>query len=61
MTQIRHCNFCFYSAPYEDFPNGSVCFVGVMACADCLKEERTREFRELIEEEKQVEVIADVS
>jgi hypothetical protein len=45
----RTCSFCNFTASYDDFPEGSVCFLGICACAPCLETDKTKEFRELLE------------
>lgn len=45
---IRNCSFCAFSGSYEDFADGSICYLGVTACADCLQEEKTKDFREIL-------------
>ena len=44
----RNCSFCDFTAAYEDFPDGSVIYLGIAACAGCLKSEITKEFREIL-------------
>ena len=50
--KFRSCGFCGLKALYDEFPDGSVCFEGVCACADCLQTERTATFRLLLDEER---------
>lgn len=49
--QFRSCGFCGKRVSYDDHEDGSVCFEGVCACADCLKTEKTSTFRLLLDEE----------
>lgn len=49
--KIRTCSFCNFTAPYRDFPDGSICYLGICACAPCLETDKAREFRELLEKE----------
>ncbi|HEX8287854.1 MAG TPA: hypothetical protein VF556_07665 [Pyrinomonadaceae bacterium] len=48
---IRHCSFCEFAADYDDFPDGSICYLGICACANCLEKEVTKDFRDLLTEE----------
>lgn len=50
-TNTRICGFCFYRFTYEELPDGSACFLGIAVCADCMKTEKTAEFRRLFDEE----------
>jgi len=45
----RTCFFCDLTTDYDSFPDGSVAASGILACADCLQSDRTREFREAFE------------
>lgn len=45
---IRNCSFCDFSGAYEDFPDDSIFFLGIAACADCLKSGKTSEFKEIL-------------
>lgn len=48
ITNTRVCSFCNRKEIYDDFPDGSVCWLGICACADCLEKEETKEFREVL-------------
>lgn len=50
-TKTRTCGFCFRTFTYDEIPEGSIVFLGIAACADCLEKEETKEFRELVEDE----------
>ncbi|HEY0429010.1 MAG TPA: hypothetical protein VGC76_14610 [Pyrinomonadaceae bacterium] len=49
VEKLRTCSFCGFRAPYDEFPEGSVCFLGICACGDCLERVETEDFRELLE------------
>jgi len=51
-TKTRTCGFCFKKFTYDEIPEGTIVYLGVCACADCLKTEVTDEFRSLLKEEK---------
>jgi hypothetical protein len=51
MTHLRYCNFCHKQKDYDDWPEGSVAWSGIFACADCLQTDKTGLFRELVEVE----------
>lgn len=40
--------FCFRRAEYEDLPNGSIVYLGVMVCGECLEKKVSEGFRELV-------------
>lgn len=50
-TKTRTCGFCFRKFTYEELPKGSIVFLGICACADCLEKKETKDFRELVEAE----------
>ena len=50
-TKIRTCGFCFRKFTYDEIPDGSVVFVSILACADCLEKKETEAFRQLVEAE----------
>lgn len=49
---VRMCSFCHFKAPYDEFPEGSVCFLGICACGNCLERVETEDFRALLAEEE---------
>ncbi len=51
---VRMCSFCGFKATYDDFPEGSVCFLGICACGDCLERVETEDFRALLAEEEAI-------
>ena len=48
----RSCNFCGFTGLYVEFPDNTVCFENVVACAPCLKKPETKEFRAHIKGKK---------
>ena len=46
----RTCGFCFRRAKYDDLPNGSTVYLGVMVCGECLEQGRAEDFKELVKE-----------
>lgn len=56
--KIRTCSFCNFKAPYRDFPDGSICYLGICACAPCLETEKTKEFRKLLEREDSLTAVS---
>ncbi|MET0752593.1 MAG: hypothetical protein ABWZ66_04440 [Pyrinomonadaceae bacterium] len=51
---VRMCSFCHFKAPYDEFPEGSICFLGICACGDCLERVETEDFRALLAEEEAI-------
>lgn len=47
--KTRICGFCFRSFAYDELPEGSVCYVGICACGECLESGSAEDFRALIE------------
>jgi hypothetical protein len=54
VEKVRTCSFCGFKAPYGDFPEGSVCFLGICACGTCLERVETEDFRALLAEEEAI-------
>ena len=50
--QTRTCGFCFKKFTYDEIPEGSIVYLGICACAECLEKEVTSEFRALLKEAK---------
>lgn len=50
----RTCHFCGFRAVYDAFPDGSVCFLGICACGNCLERIETEDFRALLAEEEAI-------
>jgi hypothetical protein len=44
----RICTFCLK----RDLPDGTIIFVGITACPDCLKTEAAKNFRKLLASQK---------
>jgi len=51
-------------AEYDDFPDGSVCYVGIMSCAVCYEDGAAEDFRQLIKNEniaaEKIEMMLDL-
>ena len=45
---MRTCAFCGLTDEYDDLPDGTVCYLGITACADCLEKDSTEDFRDLL-------------
>jgi hypothetical protein len=43
------CNFCNFQGDYDDFPDGTICWLGITCCADCIDTEKAQMFREGLE------------
>jgi hypothetical protein len=52
--KTRICGFCFKKFTYDELPEGSVVFLGICACKECLEKDETEKFRELVEETREV-------
>lgn len=48
MPKERICSFCDFRADYDDFPDGSIVYLGICACKTCLEKEVTGDFREIV-------------
>jgi hypothetical protein len=46
----RKCTFCSFTAPYDEWPEGSIIFRGIAICAVCLEHEKTKEIREYLDD-----------
>lgn len=44
---VRDCDFCEFSAEYDDWPDDSVIHRGVAACAGCLERPKVQKVFEL--------------
>lgn len=44
----RTCHYCGLSVPYKSFPNGSICYLGIMACKPCIDAGKAEELYKLI-------------
>ena len=62
--KIRQCHFCDFKAEYDDFPDGSVCYLAITACAACYENGTAEDFRRLIENEniaaEKIEMMLDL-
>ena len=52
MNHKRTCAYCHRRASYEDLPDDTTVYLGVMVCRECLQKEVSKDFRELTGNEK---------